>query len=492
MSTPPREKRKIAVIGSGIGGLASAVELAHTGCKVVVFEKENELGGRLCPVKKDGFTWDADPVAITQPQVLRALWKRLGRNLEDDLTLVQLPVSCRCFWSDGSRLDNDKALRQNEEVARYLAYGKDAWQIAELFNSIHGNWLKLLSRKNFARLAHAPKLLPWESMHRVTRRFFSDQRLIQLFDHSATGFGSSPRRTPGVLSYASFLEAEFGTWQVQGGNHQIIQALIKIAEALGVEFRLGCEVTGVYDSNVAIDGKWLRFDAVVCNQDVLMAYQSLLPRKRCGEFRNSQLDKNRTALSSFTLHLGVNRQYESLSDHNLFFSDDSEAEFRQLIAERFVPEQPTIALSVSSRNDPSLAPKGCDNWTLRVDVPPIRSSIKWDELAESYGNQIIERLETRFGFDGLSQHVVARVHQTPSEVRSRFQCFGGALQGFAPHGLRNALIGPAIEPPGISGFFFTGASMRPSGSLAQILRNSENAVYQTLRHLKNLPLEADL
>ncbi|KAM3356693.1 hypothetical protein P3S68_023407 [Capsicum galapagoense] len=36
---------KVAVVGAGISGLISAYELAKSGVEVVVYEKENYLGG---------------------------------------------------------------------------------------------------------------------------------------------------------------------------------------------------------------------------------------------------------------------------------------------------------------------------------------------------------------------------------------------------------------------------------------------------------------
>ncbi len=46
------------VIGTGIGGLAEGLLLAHAGKKVALFEKNDILGGRFCSWKKDGFTLD--------------------------------------------------------------------------------------------------------------------------------------------------------------------------------------------------------------------------------------------------------------------------------------------------------------------------------------------------------------------------------------------------------------------------------------------------
>ena len=53
------EVKKIAVIGSGFGGIAAALRLKAKGHEVTLIEKQNDLGGRARVFKKDGYTFDA-------------------------------------------------------------------------------------------------------------------------------------------------------------------------------------------------------------------------------------------------------------------------------------------------------------------------------------------------------------------------------------------------------------------------------------------------
>ena len=52
------EKYDVIIVGSGIGGLAAGIQLAHKGRKVLIFEKNSIPGGRLSSYVKDGFTLD--------------------------------------------------------------------------------------------------------------------------------------------------------------------------------------------------------------------------------------------------------------------------------------------------------------------------------------------------------------------------------------------------------------------------------------------------
>ena len=50
--------RRVAVIGGGISGLGAAYELAKAGVHVVLYEKEDRLGGRAKTVNVDGLDLD--------------------------------------------------------------------------------------------------------------------------------------------------------------------------------------------------------------------------------------------------------------------------------------------------------------------------------------------------------------------------------------------------------------------------------------------------
>jgi phytoene dehydrogenase-like protein len=53
--------KKILIVGAGLGGLSTALRLAKSGYEVCIVEKNNQAGGRLNQLKKDGFTFDTGP-----------------------------------------------------------------------------------------------------------------------------------------------------------------------------------------------------------------------------------------------------------------------------------------------------------------------------------------------------------------------------------------------------------------------------------------------
>src|SRR6186997_1218017 len=96
---------RIGVIGGGLGGLAAACTLAARGYAVILFERNEWLGGKATTVAGAGFRFDAGPTIVTIPSVLRRIFAESGRRMEDYLELVPLDPQWRCFFDDGSVLN---------------------------------------------------------------------------------------------------------------------------------------------------------------------------------------------------------------------------------------------------------------------------------------------------------------------------------------------------------------------------------------------------
>ena len=98
-------KPRVAVIGSGFGGLAVAIRLQAAGCDTVIFEKRDQPGGRAYVYHDHGFTFDAGPTVITAPDCLRELFILAGKLMDDYVTLLPVSPFYRLFWEDGYRFD---------------------------------------------------------------------------------------------------------------------------------------------------------------------------------------------------------------------------------------------------------------------------------------------------------------------------------------------------------------------------------------------------
>ncbi|MGE4049372.1 MAG: phytoene desaturase family protein, partial [Acetobacteraceae bacterium] len=102
----------VGVIGGGLGGLAAACTLAARGHRVVLFEKNEWLGGKAAVLEEAGFRFDMGPTILTVPAVLDRIFAEAQQDLELHLDLRRLDPQWRCFFDDGAVLD----LNENVDV----------------------------------------------------------------------------------------------------------------------------------------------------------------------------------------------------------------------------------------------------------------------------------------------------------------------------------------------------------------------------------------
>ena len=50
-------KKKVAIVGAGIGGMAAAYDLVQAGHQVTIFEKDDHVGGLASGVKEPHWEW---------------------------------------------------------------------------------------------------------------------------------------------------------------------------------------------------------------------------------------------------------------------------------------------------------------------------------------------------------------------------------------------------------------------------------------------------
>ena len=106
--------KKIIIIGSGFGGMASALRMRAKGYDVTLLEKHPDLGGRARVFKKDKFTYDGGPTVITAPHLFKELFSLFNKNISNYVKIVPLDLWYRFVFDDGKTFDysgNEKLMQ---------------------------------------------------------------------------------------------------------------------------------------------------------------------------------------------------------------------------------------------------------------------------------------------------------------------------------------------------------------------------------------------
>lgn len=474
--------KRIGIIGGGLGALAAAVRLRSAGHDVLLFEKNEEVGGKVARLQHGGFTFDLGPTVFTMPFVLRDLFTSCGRDPDDYLRLRPVEPTCRYHWSDGTRFDawSDRrrldaelhrvfpadaraARRFLDEIAALYEATKDVF----LFNPFRGA-REFLMPGNFRMLSALPKLGLTATVQSSLRKRFTSEQLIQFFARFATYNGSSPYRAPATLNVIPHVELAFGAWYPEGGMRAVADAVARLAVEAGVDIRTSCEVErlerrGSRITAVVAAGERHRVDAVISNVDVLWSYRSLL--EPIGVRTPKSVAGAERSCSGFLVLLGVRGTHPEAAHHNIYFSDDYPEEFRDIFERRRLPRAMTIYLSIASRADPTLAPEGCEPWYLLMNAPSGGIDHTDPAAAEAFTDSVLARLATF----GLRPEIEWRGGLRPMEIERRYNSVGGAIYGASSNSIFSAFLRPRNKAPVLDNVYFCGGSTHPGGGIPLVL-----------------------
>lgn len=475
--------KKVIVVGGGIGGLAGAIRLARMGFSVQLFERNERVGGKLNIRKLNAesgeYSFGTGPSLLTMPFVFDELFSFAGIERSQVLDFVQIEPICRYFFPDGSRFNSfaDKPLmmreiygfaspKEAEQYARFLDYTKRIYELtADIFMFTPFQELqKLMKAKHLPTLFKLPQIDSMRSVHRAVTQYFSDPRLIQLFDRYPTYNGSSPFRAPATLNIIPWVEYGIGGFYVRGGMYRLIEEMLNLAENLGVQVMTNADVTKILHTNnrvsgVQVNGEKINTDYVLCNADVVEAHSTLIDGYSNYRKRLNALEPS---LSGMVFLWGMKKEFADLTHHNIFFSENYEQEFDQIFEKKTAPDDPTVYISISSKSDPHLAPRGSENWFVLLNMPYI-SGQNWLYEQERMKEAVLKRL-LKVGIDAQSA-IEAEMTLSPQDLYDLFRSNKGSIYGISSNSRMAAFMRPPNRSREIRGLYFCGGSSHPGGGV---------------------------
>lgn len=480
--------KQAIVIGSGIGGLASALRLRAKGYNVTVFEKNAYTGGKLSEIRLGPYRFDAGPSLFTLPEQVDELFHLFGENPREHFNYRKLDTVCNYFWDDGCRLrasgkseifakDAARICGGDEKsILKYLQKSRFIYETTApvfLDQSLH-KVKNYLNFKTFKGIVRMPLLGIFGKLHDTNAKQLKNDKLVQLFNRYATYNGSDPYRAPAVLQSIPHLEFHTGAWLPEGGMQAISKSLTELAFRQGIQFQLSAEV-----DKICIEGKCVigiesnsefhRADVVVCNSDVFTAYRSLLSDFKAPE-RILQQERSSSAL---IFYWAIRKQFDALDVHNIFFSSDYREEFRLLFEGKTVSDDPTIYVHITSIYEKHDAPEGSTNWFVMVNVPGDIGQ-DWEMLRAKIRQSILAKLERNLG-EAFEPLIEAEDYLDPPRIASRTFSHQGSLYGASSNSMFAAFLRHANYSSSIKNLWFCGGSVHPGGGIPLCLKSAKIA-----------------
>jgi len=355
----------VVIVGAGVAGLAAAVRLSARGVPVTVLEKEQVVGGKIRQRATPAGPVDLGPTVFTMRWVFDALFDEAGESLEHCLAAEPLTRLAHHRWTDDSRLDlYANPERSRDAIGQFAglqeARNFDRFRKAsrDLHDALLEPFLKveqpglfgLIRGAGFSGLASLARTSPFRSMHTQLTHYFRDPRLLQLFGRYATYCGSSPYDSPASLILVAHVEQQ-GVWRIRGGMGQLGQALHRAAKKLGARFQFGRAVERINTrqgavSEVVLEGG----DSVECSHLIVNADASALAHglfgvaaaAACPLPSHSVRSLSAVTWSGLVEEDQMGPDHRQLDHHNVLFSADYPAEFKQIFGEQRIPANPTV------------------------------------------------------------------------------------------------------------------------------------------------------
>ena len=490
--------KKVLIIGSGLGSMATALRLTTHGYQVEILEKHHQAGGRLNQLKKDGFTFDVGPSFFSMSYEFTELFNYC--KIPNPLQMNELnPVYSVYFagkkepysiYKELDKLAQEFADIEPDFQAKAEKYLKSA---GEIFHDTE----HVIIKRNYDNLfqyavalmtvpkKHAPKLI--RSMWAELERHFDSEHVKVIFSLVAFFLGSTPFDTPAVYSLLNYNELKHdGYWNIKGGMYKIVEEIQKILIARGVKFHFNTEIVSVDETNDKIasftdtTGKKWTADIFVCNADAASFRGKILNRKK---FSEAKLDKKHWTLAPFTIYLGVKGKLDNLHHHNYFLGSNFKQYADNIFKLSVNPEKPYYYVNASSKSNPDCAPEGCENLFILCPVPDRRYKNDWSDR-EALADTILKDMSERIGFDLIANRVTQTIY-APDDWEGMFNLYRGSGLGLA-HGLSQvAAMRPKNKDEEFDNLYYVGASTVPGTGLPIVVIGSKLVTERILKDHNN-------
>lgn len=477
--------QRVAVIGSGVGGLATAIRLALKNYEVSVFEANDYFGGKLSYFEKEGFVFDAGPSLFTAPENIEELFTLAQKDINDYFTYIDLDESCRYFFANGKKIiakkNIEEFVREAEKVfgepatniKKYLQHSQNAYKnIGKLFLDFPLNFSLITKKETYKALFSVKFPYLIKSLNDYNESRFTTPEMVQLFNRYATYNGSNPYKAPAMLSMISSLEQNQGTFYPHGGMISITNALVQLAKELGVQFHLNSKVEKIETSNdnvkaVVVNGKSHQADIIVSNMDIYYTYKNLLSNQK----QATKVLQQERSSSAFIFYWGINTTFSELGLHNIFFSEDYKKEFKEIFQESILPIEPTIYVNITSKHDQSHAPAQSENWFVMVNAPA-HIEHNWEEQKEKVKKFIIKQISKQLNTN-LENHIVVEETLSPLNIQEKTASYMGSLYGTSSNSKMAAFFRQQNTSKQYKNLFFCGGSVHPGGGIPLCFKSAK-------------------
>jgi phytoene desaturase len=459
------KRKKITIIGSGFSALSAACYLAKSGHEVLVFEKNETIGGRARQLKKDGFTFDMGPSWYWMPDVFERFFADFDKKTSDYYELIKLSPAYRVYYG----LDDFIAIEDNltDIIFTFEAIERGSGKLLQEFMDE--------ARSNYdiaiKDLVYRPGVSPFElvtletakkvgqffsNISKDIRKKFKNERLIQILEFPVLFLGAKPSDTPSFYSFMNYADFGLGTWHPKTGMFDVVRAMESLATELGVQFFVNSNIEKIIVENktaqaIVVNGERVESDLVLSGADYHHS-ETLLDKKH-RMYSEQYWDSRVFAPSSLLFYVGFDKKIENISHHALFFDVDFNQHATDIYDKPQWPAEPLFYANFPSLTDKTAAPEGMESGFFLVPLAPGINDT--EALREEYFDKIIQRFE-KLTQQSVKNNIILKQSFCKNDFVEQYNSYKGNAYGMANTLLQTAFLRPKLKSKKVRNLYFTG------------------------------------
>jgi len=401
------------IIGSGMGGLATAAILSKQGKKVLVLERHYTAGGFTHIFKRKGYEWDVGIHYIGEMQRENSLLRKLFEYITDG----------ELKWADmGEVYDRIVIGNQHYDLVKGVKNFKE--QMISYFpkeeQAIHSYVDLVFKAVKTSKNYYISKAMPPfinalvgrfmkrslykysdKTTYEVLRSLTNNETLIKVLTGQFGDYGLPPKQSSFYM-HASLVRhyLDGGNFPI-GGSSQIVKTIDPIIESSGGTILISAEVEEVIvENNTAIgvrmkDGKFFGSKNVVSNAGFITTYSKLLKPVVVEKHQlAAQLQKVKPSVAHISLYIGLEGSPDELqipkTNYWVYPADADHDTCVQRYLDDITQPFPVVYISFPSAKDPDWSHRYSNKSTIDIitlisfDVFEKWSDKPWKKRGEAY------------------------------------------------------------------------------------------------------------